>query len=75
MENSYGTKTEITKAILYSMDINCSNNSFSDVGVSTKEFNEFNNKNSKWQDPNGDKLILNLIDQVCIFNNEIKKKA
>ncbi len=69
------TTTKITKDILYTMDINCSDNSFRDVAVGAKEFNEFNNINSEWQNPNGDKLILNVIDQVCTFSNEIKKQA
>ena len=49
------------------MDIDCSKNSFKDVAVGAKEFNEFTNKDSKWQDPDGDKLILGVIDQVCAF--------
>ena len=49
------------------MDINCSEKSFRDVAVGAKEFNEFKNKDSKWKDPNGDKLILGVIDQVCTF--------
>ena len=61
--------TEITKDILYTMDINCLENSFRDVAVGAKEFNEFKNKKSEWTDPNGDKLILAVIDQVCAFAN------
>tara|TARA_B100000965_G_scaffold262410_1_gene221346 strand:- start:2816 stop:3217 length:402 start_codon:yes stop_codon:yes gene_type:complete len=63
--------TEITQEILYTMDINCSNKSFRDVGVGVKKFNEFNNQDSEWKDPNGDKLILGVIDQVCMFTNKI----
>ena len=65
--------TEITQDILYTMDINCSEKSFRDVAVGAKEFNEFKNKDSKWKYPNGDKLILGVIDQVCTFgdNNDI----
>ena len=59
--------TEITQDILYTMDINCLENSFRDVAVGAKEFNEFKNKDSEWKDPNGDKLILGVIDQVCTF--------
>ena len=59
--------TEITQDILYTMDINCSENTFRDVAVGAKEFNEFKNKDSEWKDPNGDKLILGVIDQVCTF--------
>ena len=61
--------TGITQDILYTMDVNCSKNSFRDVAVGAKEFNEFKNKDSEWKDPNGDKLILDDIDQVCIFGN------
>ena len=61
--------TEITQDILYTMDINCSENSFRDVAVGAKEFNEFKNQDSEWKDPNGDKLILGVIDQVCAFGN------
>jgi len=61
--------TGITQDILYTMDVNCSKNSFRDVAVGAKEFNEFKNKDSEWKDPNGDKLILDVIDQVCIFGN------
>ena len=59
--------TQITQDILYTMDIDCSENSFRDVAVGTKEFNEFKNKDSEWKDPNGDKLIMGVIDQVCTF--------
>ena len=61
--------TDITQEILYTMDINCSEQTFRDVAVGTKEFNEFENKDSEWKDPNGDKLILGVIDQVCAFIN------
>tara|TARA_Y100001968_G_C18975690_1_gene534401 strand:+ start:148 stop:558 length:411 start_codon:yes stop_codon:yes gene_type:complete len=56
---------EITQEILYTMDIDCSKNSFRDIAVGAKEFNEFKNKDSQWKDPNGDKLILDVINQVC----------
>jgi len=57
--------TDITQDILYTMDINCSEKSFRDVAVGVKEFNEFENKHSKWKDPNGDILISGVIYQVC----------
>ena len=63
--------TNITQDILYTMDINCSENSFRDIGVGTKEFNKFTNKDSKWKDPNGDKLILDVINQVCTFSKKL----
>jgi len=63
------TKSEITKDILYTMDINCFEKSFRDVDVTTNElisnFNDF----SDWQDPNEDELILGVIAQVCNFEN------
>ncbi len=63
--------TEITQDILYTMDINCLENSFRDVAVGAKEFNEFQNQDLEWHDPNGDKLILSVIDQVCLFGDDI----
>ena len=63
--------TEITTDILYTMDIDCSKNFFRDVAVGAKEFNEFKNKDSGWKDPNGDKLILGVIDQVCTFGKSV----
>ena len=63
--------TEITTNILYTMDIDCSKNSFRDVAVGAKEFDEFKNKDSRWKDPNGDKLILGVIDQVCTFGQSV----
>ena len=63
------SSTEITNDILYTMDINCSENSFRDVAIGAKEFNEFKNKDSEWKNPNGDKLILGVIDQVCTLAN------
>ncbi len=66
--------TDITQDILYTMDVNCSENSFRDVAVGAKEFNEFKNQDSEWKDPNEDKLILGVIDQVCTFGNQSQKK-
>ena len=63
------TKTEITKNILYTMDINCLEKSFRDVDVSIDEVNKNFNDLADWQDPNGDKLILGVIGQVCIVEN------
>ena len=61
------TKSDITKDILYTMDINCNEKTFRDVAVGSEEFNEFKNINAKWKYPNGDKLLLGVIDQVCRF--------
>ena len=63
------TKSEITKNILYTMDINCFEKSFRDVDVSTDEVNSNFNDFADWQDPNGDELILGVIGQVCRLEN------
>ena len=63
------TKSEITKDILYTMDINCFEKSFRDVDVSIDEVNSNLNDLADWQDPNGDKLILSVIAQVCRVEN------
>ncbi len=63
------TKSEITKDILYTMDINCFEKSFRDVDVSIDEVNKNFNDLADWQDPNGDKLILGVISQVCRVEN------
>jgi len=59
------TKSEITKDILYTMDINCFEKSFRDVDVFTDERNSRLNNLADWQDPNGDLLIMGVIGQVC----------
>ena len=59
------TKSEITKDILYTMDINCFEKSFRDVDVLIDEANSNFNDLADWQDPNGDKLILGVIGRVC----------
>ena len=59
------TKSEITRDILYTMDINCFEKSFRDVDVSIDEVNSNFNDLAHWQDPNGDELILGVIGQVC----------
>ena len=59
------TKSEITQDILYTMDINCFEKSFRDVDVSIDEVIKNSNNLTDWQDPNGDKLILGVIGQVC----------
>ena len=64
------TKSEITKDIFYTMDINCFEKSFRDVDVSIDEENSNFNDLANWQDPNGDKLILGVIGQVCRVENQ-----
>ena len=63
------TKSEITKDILYTMDINCFEKSFRDVDVFIDESNSNFNDLANWQDPNGDTLILGVIGQVCRVEN------
>ena len=63
------TKSEITQDILYTMDINCFEKSFRDVDVFTDEENSRLNNFAKWEDPNGDQLILGVIGQVCRVAN------
>ena len=63
------TKSQITKDILYTMDINCFEKSFRDVDVSIDEVNSNFNDFADWQDPNGDELILGVISQVCRLEN------
>ena len=63
------TKSEITTDILYTMDINCFEKSFRDVDVSIDEAKSNFNDLANWQDPNGDKLILGVIGQVCRVEN------
>ena len=63
------TKSQITKDILYTMDINCFEKSFRDVDVSIDEIYSNFNDLADWQDPNGDELILGVIGQVCRVEN------
>ena len=63
------TKSEITKDIFYTMDINCFEKSFRDVNVSTDEVKLSLNNSPDWKDPNGDQLILGVIGQVCRVDN------
>ena len=63
------TKSEITKDIFYTMDINCFEKSFKDVEVSTNEINGHLNNFAEWQDPNEDPLIMGVIGQVCRVEN------
>ena len=61
-------KNDITKDILYTMDINCTQKTFRDIAVGAKDFDEFKNIEANWKYPNGDKLILGVIDQVCSYS-------
>ena len=64
------TKTEITTDIFYMMDINCFERTFRDVGVDSQEFKEVKTQSTKWKYPNGDKLILGVIRDVCNYEVE-----
>ena len=45
---------------IYKMKINCLNNEFKDISVNGKKV-----LNSKWEDPNGDKLLDDIISYSC----------
>ena len=62
------TKSEITKDILYTMDINCFEKTFRDVDVFIDEANSRLNNLADWQEPNEDQLILGVIGEVCRLN-------
>ena len=59
------TKGEIIEDILYTMDINCFEKSFRDIDISSDPLNKL----MDWRDPNGDELIIGVIDQVCNLEN------
>ena len=63
------TRSEITQDIFYTMEINCFEKSFRDIDVFTDERNSRLNNLADWQDPNGDKLVLGVIGQVCRVDN------
>ena len=45
---------------IYTMEINCITNKYKDISV-----NGNNNLIAKWEDPNGDKLITDVIKESC----------
>ena len=45
---------------IYTMKINCMTNKFKDISVNGKK-----NLSAKWEDPNGDKLINDVITESC----------
>ena len=53
------TSKEIEENI-YIMKINCMNNKFKDISVNGKK-----NLSAKWEDPNGDKLLDDVISDNC----------
>ena len=53
------TSKEIEESI-YIMRINCLTNKFKDISVNGKK-----NLTAKWQDPNGDKLLDDVISDSC----------
>ena len=54
-----GTSREIEENI-YIMKINCMTNKFKDISVNGKK-----NLSAKWEDPNGDKLLDDVISESC----------
>ena len=62
---SPNVKNNITQDILYTMDIKCDKQLFRDVSLGSKDFDEFKNADINWKSPNGDKLIIGVINQVC----------
>ena len=59
LELDANTSKEIEENI-YSMRINCLTNKFKDISANGKEI-----INAKWENPNGDKLIIDLISESC----------
>ena len=53
------TSKEIEENI-YIMNVNCSTNKFKDISVNGKK-----NLEAKWEDPNGDKLLDDVISDSC----------
>ena len=53
------TSKEIEENI-YTMEINCLTNKFKDISVNGKK-----NSSAKWEDPNGDKLLEDVITDSC----------
>ena len=49
----------------YTMDINCENSTYRDISTSSNSLNEVRKINEKWNSPNGDPLIMGVINQVC----------
>ena len=51
---------EIIEENIYTMEINCINNKYKDISVNGKI-----NLSAKWDAPNGDKIINDLISESC----------
>tara|TARA_Y100001968_G_C18765480_1_gene439772 strand:+ start:28 stop:183 length:156 start_codon:yes stop_codon:yes gene_type:complete len=51
------------------MDVDCSQKPFMDVAVGNKNFNEFEDENTTWKDPNRDSLIFGIMDEAYAFIN------
>ena len=56
------------------MDIDCLENSFRDIAVGAARFYEFTNVDWAWQDPNGNKLIVGVIDKSVLLLIQSKSK-
>ena len=62
-------KKELTLFLESTMNTSEIEKSFRDVDVSISEVDSNFNDLADWQDPNGDKLILGVIGQVCRVEN------
>ena len=56
--NAVSSKT--SEEYIYTMQINCTTNKYKDISVNGK-----NNLRAKWEDPDGDKLIMDIIKVSC----------
>tara|TARA_B100001250_G_C19626566_1_gene711809 strand:+ start:122 stop:526 length:405 start_codon:yes stop_codon:yes gene_type:complete len=54
------TYSELTEENIYIMEINCLTNKYKDISVNGKD-----NLSAKWEDPNEDKLINDVIKESC----------
>ena len=52
--------SKVIEENIYIMEINCMTNKFKDISVNGKK-----NLSAKWEDPNGDKLLEDVISDSC----------
>ena len=52
--------SKVIEENIYIMEINCTTNKFKDISVNGKK-----NLSAKWEDPNGDKLLDDVISDSC----------
>ena len=60
-------QNENIEEIVYIMDIDCKNNTYRDIAVGLNEIVEPYIEKKEWRDPNGDNLILGVINDVCFY--------